>query len=370
MRKSRLRRGFGGAALLWVGFGPAAAAAPLQRGDLLVTDHYGKRVLRVDRTGTVETFSPPLGSANLLSGPSGITVVDGGSVYVVDGGRLVVIDRETGEQSVAQRSSGLGPLDVGVGAWGLTHFQRPGELVLYVSSLEGLTVVAPNLDFGGFDGVLLGGPPFGGLGVGVRPTPSGVDVEEVWIGTGADGMWRWRPGPGFDQILTPDPGAEAGESIHDIEFARDGLRAPAFTKVAFLGSGACAPGSGGVFVVAFGVGPISQGGLLRCPLGLALVDSRQEIFVTEADSIGPGGDGRIVRLSSDGSGVWTQSVFVDAATLGVALPADVALVPEPTAGALAVAALGALGALSRRAGRGGRGPGRPWAFPPGNLQES
>lgn len=348
MQRSSLGQAFGAAALLLLVSALPATPAPLQRGDLLVTDHYGKRVLRVDRAGNVETFSPPPGGANLLFGPTGITVVDGGQVYVLDSGGLVVIDRETGEQSVAQRSSGLGPLDVGINAAGIAHFQRPNELVLYVSSLEGFAIVAPNIDFGGFDSVLLGGPPFSGLGVGVRPTASGLDVEDVWIGTLFDGMWRWRPGFDFEQILMSDPGAEAGEAIYDIEFTRDELRAPVFTKVAFLGFGGCAPGTGGVFVAAFGVGPISQGGLLRCPLGLALMSSRQEIFVTEADSIGPSGDGRIVRLSSTSPGIWTQSVFVDAATLGVALPADIALVPEPAAGALAAAALGALGTLSRR----------------------
>jgi DNA-binding beta-propeller fold protein YncE len=328
-----------------------AEGAPLRRGDLLVTDHHGNRVLRIDRSGNVETFSPPPGGTNHLSGPRGITVVDGGPVFVVNDGGLVVIDRGTGEQSVAQRSSGLGPIDVGIGAWGVTHFQRPNELVLYVSSMEGLAIVSPNLDFGGYDSVLLAGPPFDGLGVGVRPTASGLDVEEVWIGTRSDGIWRWRPGLGFDQILPPDPGAnaEAGEAIYGVEFSREGLRAPAFTKVGFLGYGACAPGTGGVFSAVFGVGPISQGGLLRCPLGLALVPGREEIYVTEAGSIGLSDDGRIVRLSGNGAGSWTQSVFVDAATLGVALPADIALVPEPATGALGAAVLATLGALSRRA---------------------
>lgn len=335
--------------LLALLFALPVAGAPLERGDLLVTDYHGGRVVRVDRTGAVETFSPPPGGTNLLSGPLGVTVVDDGPVFVVDvSENLVEIDRDTGVQSFAQHSSGLAPVDIGSDPYGITHFQGPTELALYVSSRTGLVLVAPNLDFGGFDRALLSATPTTGRGLAVRPNASGLAAEEIWVGTRNEGMWRWRPGPGAEQILPPDDTSEAGDAIHDIDFTRDALRAPVFTRVGFLGPGGCAPGTGGVFAAVLGVGPISQGGLLRCPLGVVLVPGRAEIYVTETGTIGPSGDGRIVRLASAGAGIWTQSLFVDAATLGVSLPAGLAFVPEPTGGALGGAALAALGLLAWR----------------------
>lgn len=342
-------------AAVLMAWGVASHAAPLQRGDLLVTDLWGNRVLRVDSAGGVETFSPPPGGENLLAGPRGITVVDDGPVFVIDAFGLIEIDRTTGIQSFAQDSSGLGPVDVGVEPAGIDHFMRPTGLVLYVTSQTGLTIVGPNVDFGGFDSALLSAVPTTGSGVGVRPDATGLDVEEVWFGTFGDGLWSWDAAAGAEQVLPPGP-AEAAEIVDDVEFTRTAPRVPVFTKVAIQGPGNCEPGSGGVFAAVLGVGPISQGGLLRCPLGLALVPGRAEIFVTETGARGPSGDGRIVRLASAGAGIWTQSIFVDAATLDASVPAGLAFVPEPASGALAAAVLATLGLLARARVRRQAGP--------------
>jgi hypothetical protein len=332
-------------AAVLMALGVASHAAPLQRGDLLVTDPAGDRVMRVDSAGRVETFSPPPGGADLLRGPFGVTVVDDGPVFVIDGmlDGLIEIDRTTGIQSLAQDSSGLGPVEVG-DAVGIDHFVRPTGLVLYVTAEPGLWLVAPNLDFGGYDSALLSDVPLQPYGVGVRPDATGLDVEEVWLGTSGDGLWTWRAGTGAEQVLPDLPGEES-EVYLDVEFTRTTPRVPVFTKYTRADGGGCVPGSGGVFAAVLGVEPISQGGLLRCPRALALAPGRAEIFVADTDFTG--GDGRIVRLASSGAGIWTQSIFVDAATLDVEFPDGIAFVPEPAGGALAAAVLATLALLAR-----------------------
>lgn len=156
---------------------------------------------------------------------------------------------------------------------------------------------------------------------------------------------------GAEQVLPPAELAEGGERFSDVEFTHASPGVPVFTKFARTGlSSGCVPGSGGVYTALLGVGPISEGGLLRCPFALALVPGRAEIFVADSDInfLGALRGVRIVRLISSGAGSWTQSIFVDVTTLDVEFPGGIAFVPEPAGGAPAAAALATLGLLARR----------------------
>lgn len=175
----------GGAAGL---LAPLAGAAPLQRGDLLVTDSVGARVLRIDSAGQVETFSPPTGGTNLLRQPAGITVLDDGPVYVVDqAGTVIEIDRETGEQQLAVTLGGTSP-------WGVDHHPKMSDAELFVSTSAELHRVsrAPPLLVSFEDSLLDDTLPTSLLGVAV--VPGGTRRRySVRVAAGPEGIWSWKP---------------------------------------------------------------------------------------------------------------------------------------------------------------------------------
>jgi hypothetical protein len=181
------------AAALWIGgaaglLAPAAAASQLQRGDLVVTDSSGARVLRVDRAGHVEDFSPPAGGANLLVQPAGIVVLDDGPVYVADQANgLIEIDRDTGEQHVL-----LSP--VGTSPWGIDALPTALGAELFVSASAELHRVHPDpLAPASFEDELLSDLlPSSLLGVALLP---GLERRpyRVWVAAGPDGAWQWKP---------------------------------------------------------------------------------------------------------------------------------------------------------------------------------
>jgi hypothetical protein len=178
--------------------GPAAGA-PLQRGDLLVSDHSGARIVRIDRTGRVETFSPPPGGPNLLVQPAGITVVDDGPVYVADTGtgHVVRIDRETGAQRVLRAPLPFSePLLFGTAPWGIAAVPGPeGRLDLFVGSRGELHRARQDPLFPDLfqRRRLADGLPDSLLGVHAARDPSGRRPHEVWIAAGPAGIQHWRP---------------------------------------------------------------------------------------------------------------------------------------------------------------------------------
>ncbi len=165
-----------------------AGAAPLQRGDLLVTDAVGARVLRIDSAGQVETFSPPAGGMNLLLQPAGITVLDDGPVYVVDqAGSVIEIDRETGGQHLALTLGGTSP-------WGIDHYPLRSDAELFVSTSAELHRVsrAPPLLVSFEDSLLDDTLPTALLGVTVVPGGTRRPYR-VWVAAGPEGSWSWKP---------------------------------------------------------------------------------------------------------------------------------------------------------------------------------
>lgn len=131
-----------------LGVAPNGTAA-LRSGDLLVTDGAAARVVRIGRSGLVETFSPPPGAANFLRNPAGIVVADDGPIYVADsspsGGYVVVIDRDTGVQDVLGGAGFRAP-DVGVRPWGIDVGPELLFPSLYSLSERGLHEVFLGLD--------------------------------------------------------------------------------------------------------------------------------------------------------------------------------------------------------------------------------
>ena len=199
MAETALRSSFFLVALMAAAIAPPAAASPLQRGDLLVTDHSGARVVRIDRAGSVETFSPPPGGANLLVNPAGIAVVDDGPVFVADTGtgHVVRIDRETGAQRVLRSPLPFSePLRFGTAPWGIAALPGPeGRLDLFVASRGALHRARQDLfstDL--FQRRLLRDElPDALFGVYAVRDPSGRRPYEVWIAAGPDGVQHWRP---------------------------------------------------------------------------------------------------------------------------------------------------------------------------------
>lgn len=115
------------------------------------------------------------------------------------------------------------------------------------------------------------------------------------------------------QVFSP---AGPGEGTLDVDLGGD-LPVPIFARVAVEDFGGCAPGSGGMYAGFFGVTPLSEGGLFRCPMSLAYASDHGEIYVADAETLLGFGTGRIVGLEPDSSGVWQQLLFIDAAALGI-----------------------------------------------------
>jgi DNA-binding beta-propeller fold protein YncE len=309
-----------------------------------VTDYWDNRVVvKYPEHCFATTFSPDWNDANYLDHPSGIVAAPNGGIYVVNtSGRLIRIDRNTGAQSIVYEP-GAGsppPTDVGDQPWGIDFF-ADGPLHFYVSASDGLWLASEEPG-GGFVGSLVDGTlPATHFGVGVRGGSAVID--SVWVAAGASGMWAWDASDDTAAQVLP---SASGEWFLDVDFADGELGLPVFTRVEEAGFGGCAAGTGGVFTAFEGVSALSQGGLFRCPFSLAFVPEQGEIYVADVASILVGGEGRVVKLRQSGD-TWEQSLFIDAAELGVSFPAGIAYVPEPDAAALGAIALAALAAASR-----------------------
>lgn len=329
----------------------AIRIAPLERGELLVSDFYGGRVVRVNRYGTAYTFSPQPGHTDHLVNPAGIVVEPDGDAYVADVAtdRLIRIDRRSGAQSVV-REPDLDPFgeppptSIGNRPWGIDLFEDIlGLRHLFVSAEDSLHAADEGLFVDGFQGSLRDATlPTSPFGLAVRS--DGPVLDSVWIAAGADGLWSWDASEDTaSQVLA----SAAGEWYLDVDFQQGVLGLPVFTRVEEEGLGGCVAGTGGVFSAFMGVHALSQGGLLRCPMSLAFVPERGAIYVADAAGLVAGGEGRVVMLRQ-GDPDWEQTLLVDSTELDIQAPLGIAYVPEPDATALGVAVLTALGVAMRR----------------------
>src|SRR5690606_7882976 len=94
--------------------------------------------------------------------------------------------------------------------------------------------------------------------------------------------------------------------------------------------------------------PLSQGGLLRCPVGIA-GEFGGRFVVSDQASLVAAPNPRLVRLAFQ-HGAWTQALVAEGPPM--VAPFDVEVVPEPAGGG--AAALAACALLARRRRRRSR----------------
>jgi hypothetical protein len=316
------------------------AAAAFEPGDLLVS--YGDEILRVDSvTGQSSRFSPPpftFGSEIDANGTDQIAIDANGAIFVVSGGQVIQINPVTGVQSVLHKR----------------------------------TLVCVQLQCGYLEDTLELGP-----------SPRGIDVDDtgthldLLVGC-FDNVYRIHRSGGnvssqeawFDQLdFAFDPllvaavsgtAMVADRDLHTLGFPPapvifEGLGVPATitaldsyggTVVFATHIGGNPAGAGVYYGWGGGFLPLTQGGYLRRPVGVAVDPERADrIWVADAGADSEPGN-RLIRLDYDGLD-WRQTVFAElpsyspAEVHGIAVwPADE--VPEPGVFALESAACGAL----------------------------
>jgi hypothetical protein len=330
----------------------AATAAPLERGDVLVSQD--EILWRVDpETGDYEQFSPPPDSAepNLIdeNGTYSLVIDPSGWVFLVNDGIVIEIDAETGEQRQLRKrdqfcilnSCVLIESELDVGDPGSIALGAPSNLVfvprrLYVGSHQAIYRIDRNL-FGEVSATLLDTTTLN--------QPSQIEFAQISSPSGfllylafATSVHVWNS---FDET-TELAFDEAPHFLAGIEAANGDLYST-------RSGGASDPGRTNVSVGTVNPMPIATGGFLRGPLGLALdPNDETRLFVAEN---GANSEGRkLLRLDYDGVD-WVQTKLADfpngALVRGVAVsPLDFA--PEPHALAAALAAVATLARLRAR----------------------
>jgi hypothetical protein len=337
------------ALLLWlVALAPIARAQPeLHKGDLLVADDSAPRVLHVDpQTGAVQVFTPRAAGTNLLQTVEGVATDPNGAIFLTDSQaqRVFSVDPATGVQSVLKASSGndvLGPVDVGAFPRGLAIASYDGGIFdsrdLYIAAPGRIYRVSRALLSVG-SSIHVDDPLLDDNYNGIAVREEGSTVAEIFV-VGHGGLVRWRESTGSVSTINSSSellGVAYSPEIPDRVFVAQQIDCGQGNP----GSAVFAhPLSGGPII------PISSGGLLQCPTGLAIA-SANLIYVLDS---GPTGDPeRIVKLAYDGA-AWNQSV---AATLpaGSYFRMAVSTIPEPEAATAGMLALVVLAAGTRCAG--------------------
>jgi len=318
---------------------PAAAFAP---GDLLVS--YGNEILKVDPdTATYSVFSPPPLSPDLIDGQgtAQIAIDPMGDVFVVSGGNVIEIDPDSGEQQVLQKRDYVcvgplplcgyveSPLPLGANPLGIDS-AHDGSLDLFVGCYKDVyrvhrvsgEVSSSESVFDQYDVVfasLLVASNFG------SPYVADHDLHRTGV----------PPAP----VIFPGLGAPASVSA---------LTASGATLVVATAEEGD-PSGAGVYFGGHAFLPLTQGGYLRRPVGVAVDPLRMDrIWVADAGEFAAPAN-RLIRLDYDGLD-WRQTLFAElpAADEVHGIAAWPANVPEPGALAEALAALGVLG-LRRQA---------------------
>lgn len=345
------------ALLLISASGHPSAAQPIEAGELLVS--YGDELWRIDPdTGARSRFSPPpLALVNRIGadGADQIAVDPEGAIFLVSDGLVVEIDPVSGEQSILRARTRVcnllsctyvsSDLDVGTSARGIDVNDDPGysnlgdRLDLYVGGVEGIYrvvraagEVSSQLAYSDSQNYFqLRGPLVATSSFGAVYAASGTLDRDLHPTFGP-------PTP----IIAPALGAPGAVSALDSQGG----------AVAIATQG-CDPSGAGVYFAAQDFLPVTQGGFLRCPVGLAIDPLRLDrIWVTDrGTSVAPAN--RIFRLDYDGLD-WRQTLFAE-------LPGDrdvhaitvspVSFAPEPGALGAGVAALGALLCAARTSAR-------------------
>ncbi len=350
-----------------------AVATPPGRGDLLVTDFDGSRVLIVRKqTGEVEPLLPPEGSPILLAQPGGITVGSDGTIYVGDtvSDHIVRIDPATGEQSYLYHRD-FDPF--GGSTYAITIdtpralATRPGFLSgdqLYVAGSAGVSYASESFSSGWSTSVYLSEASL--ANVTTLAVESDLTNPNIYMATLAGLFYLRENGSCCDSYATNLQLVGTDLALRLITGVAIGGADPAGPRLyairTFLRESdlVCLPSGGpGLILITppSGIEIESEGGLLRCPTLLANEPGADRFYVVDYDYTG-GISARIVRIErSHPAAAWTQSILTP--DLPVATTADgiAVFMPEPDAAALGWFAASALFALaSARRGGSSRRP--------------
>lgn len=340
-------------------FGPrlADAAAP-QRGDLLVTDTNGSRVLVVHRsTGAVVPLLPPAGSTNLLAQPRGITVGTDGTIYVGDAAahRIVGIDPETGEQWVLSHQD-LNPF--GGGSYQI-QINGPSALAsvpslffsdqIYVAGSAGVSGLSQNPFSGWSASISIASADYQDAGATALAVTSNFGPPTIYLTTPSS-LLMTRDAveccdvPHLASLQLID-GVLAREVINGVALGPYGpTERPVYFSEMLVrdADSVCLPDAGPRMRrlrAEGGSDTISQGGLLRCPQFLASDPDLERLYVVDYDFTG-GVSARIVRIAQVVGGAWTQSVLAPDLPLATHAGGIAVFAPEPDAAALSAVAIG------------------------------
>lgn len=337
----------------------AGAAAP-QRGDLLVTDFNGSRVLIVDRTGAVELLLPPVGSTNLLVQPLGIAVGSDGTIYVGDAvtDRIVGIDPETGEQWVLTHQD----FDPFGGSSYQIPIDEPRALAsvpslffsdqIYAAGTAGVSSLSQSLLTGWSASIAIEPTAYLNQSVTALAVASSLGPRTIYMTTAQSGLLATH-----DDVVCCDAPHLASLQLIDGVLTREvingvalGAIGPAERPVYFSemlvrdSDSVCLPNAGPRIrrlIPGEGSETISHSGLLRCPTLLASHPDFDRLYVVDYDFTS-GVSARIVRVARIAGGAWTQSVLADDLPLATMAGGIAVFVPEPGATALGAFAIGML----------------------------
>lgn len=329
---------------------PAIAAA-LRPGDVLVVDLANARVLRVDGTGGVATFSPPPATTNLFDSPSGIGVGPDGTIVVAnESGSLVQLDPASGSQSLVE---GLfsGPPDLGVEPQDVAVNPRapaPGFAPsLFVGSLGEIRLVVRSALSAEGSPLAPFPAPWGGYETHhvAAWAPNETDPFDVFASIGSAVLRYGGVQDAVTTFWTTPYGVVDGL---DVQGATNPVVGIAWRNAA------CPASTNGIYLVDSSSQPaelaLSTAGLLACPRGLAWLGGSYDAYALDVGQDPP----RLIRIDQvlATPPIVTQRV---AATLPSGTdPVDLAVyTPEPGAALGGPVAALVLAAAGRRRALGG-----------------
>lgn len=361
------------AMLFTTAFVSADVFAAVVAGDLIVSDEYNGRILRVRPTdGSIEVVSPKPGQTNLLERPADLVVTDTGRLFVADtvAEKIFEIDLATGQQSALQ-SYGVVGFDLGGPIFGFYDLvfdnlmdgidaDANGVLYVYDGGISRVMRVEPAL-LGWTATPIPPGQPFQVIfGLALTRDDAG-DAEDVFISTVTSGLWNVDVATGADSQITSTPVAMGGRT-QDVEASgscEELLCVIPFTEIVpDIPDGGC--GCVGTSLNTFAVFALFAGSAVvydgfepgRCAHGLARVSST-EYYVGSTTNRCQGTNGRIDRIVDRGAG-FTRELVANLPPVPSGLGVQptgisVVTVPESMPGLTTAAALAAsLVLLARR----------------------
>jgi hypothetical protein len=342
------------AALGAFGAGLAGATPPIE-GDLLVTDSIANRLLRV-RPSTGEVVQ--VGPAGQFSTPGGVTSTSDGGIYVTNlaSGTVSTVSPETGAATGLPLTSGGGATSLSV-PFGIDS-DASGALYVYDTQPGRIVRLVPTAGASWEVEAFAATVPTFGRGLSLTKDAAGNAVDAFFASITAPGVGLWHLRVATEEAaLIPDTPIGVQTDLYGVAAVGDCTQlfcTIAFTEFDSATAGDCPCsqarlGAFAVFAIIGGVATLYEFPDGRCPLGVAAA-SGSEFYVGTVANACTGAGARIERVYDTGSG-FASEVVADLPPYGGLVgtrPTAVAIVPEPAAGGLALAAWTALATLAQR----------------------